>query len=155
MTSEGLALIKRFEGLRLKQYRCAAGVSTIGWGTTRWTDGGPIPEGLMITREEAERLIARDVAVFELKVYRLVTGLAPESHSALVSFAYNCGTAALAGSTLLRRVRAGRMEEAAAQFGKWVSAGGRRLEGLVIRRAAERRMFLEGVHRLEDLDLAA
>ncbi|WP_416152991.1 glycoside hydrolase family protein, partial [Serratia surfactantfaciens] len=31
---------------------------------------------------------------------------------------------------------------AADQFGRWVNAGGKRLDGLVARRAAEREMFL-------------
>ena len=34
ISQEGLALIKKFEGLELKAYNCAAGVLTIGYGHT-------------------------------------------------------------------------------------------------------------------------
>ena len=36
VSDKGLALIKQFEGLKLKAYRCPAGVWTIGYG---WTIG--------------------------------------------------------------------------------------------------------------------
>ncbi len=61
--------------------------------------------------------------------------------AALVSFSFNLGSGALAASTLLRRVNAERHEEAAAEFGRWVHAGGRRLAGLVRRRKAEAEIY--------------
>lgn len=145
MIAQGYALLKRFEGLRLQRYLCPAGVPTIGYGTTHWFDGGPIPPGAVITPEQAERFLVRDVSRFELGVYRLVRGLPPECHAALTSFSYNLGLGALAGSTLLRRVRAERWDDAAEQFQRWVFAGGKRLSGLVRRREAERVLFMEGV----------
>ena len=35
ISEEGKALIKKFEGCRLKAYKCSAGVWTCGWGATR------------------------------------------------------------------------------------------------------------------------
>ena len=34
ISQEGLSLIKKFEGCELKAYHCAAGVPTIGYGST-------------------------------------------------------------------------------------------------------------------------
>lgn len=61
---------------------------------------------------------------------------------ALVSFAFNCGPANLEKSTLLKKVNAGLMQEAAQEFLKWEKGGGKVLLGLVKRRAAERALFL-------------
>jgi lysozyme len=61
-----------------------------------------------------------------------------------VSFTFNLGAGALRASTLRRRVLACDDEGAAAEFGKWVFAGGRKLAGLVRRRHAEAALFLAG-----------
>jgi lysozyme len=63
---------------------------------------------------------------------------------ALASFAFNLGAGALQASTLLRRVNALEWDDVPFQFSRWVHAGGRRLSGLVRRRAAEAELFLEG-----------
>jgi lysozyme len=60
---------------------------------------------------------------------------------ALISFAYNVGLAALAGSTLLRLLNAGDAAGASRQFQRWSRANGKVLSGLVRRRAAEQAMF--------------
>lgn len=138
----GLEIIKRFEGFRPTTYLCPAGIPTIGYGSTRWVDGGPVPPGVKVTTVEAERLLARDVAADELRVRRLAKSASEAQIAALVSFAYNLGVTALAGSTLLRKHNAGDYGSAAAQFARWNKAGGRVLPGLVARREAERRLYL-------------
>lgn len=60
-----------------------------------------------------------------------------------MSFVYNLGAANLASSTLLKLLNRGDYQGAADQFSRWVNAGGKRLGGLVKRRAAERVLFLE------------
>ena len=148
MIQAGYDLIKKFEGLYLKQYFCPAGVSTIGWGTTTWWKGEAIPLGATVALEEAQKLLERDLAFFELRVQGLLLKAprtAPESFAALVSFAYNVGAGALAGSTLLRRIKAGDWDGAADQFLRWTMVGGRPLLGLLLRRKAERKLFMEGV----------
>ena len=141
-TSEkGLALIRQFEGLRLLAYKCAAGVWTIGYGST-----AGVKPGQSITKERAEELLREDVSRFEAAVSRLVTvPLSQGQFDALVAFAFNCGEGALERSTLLRLLNAGQYAEAALQFGRWVKGGGKELPGLVRRRAAERALFEESV----------
>ncbi len=137
-TSEnGLALIRQAEGLRLRAYKCPAGVWTIGFGTT-----AGVKEGQIITKERAEELLRDDVKRFEDQVLRLVkVPLTQGQLDALVSFTYNLGAANLGNSTLLRLLNAGDHKGAAAQFDRWTKASGKELPGLVKRRAAERALF--------------
>ena len=63
---------------------------------------------------------------------------------ALVSFAYNLGPANLKSSTLLKKVNANPEDETiAAEFMKWVKAGGKTLKGLVRRREAESQLYFK------------
>ncbi|MCC4107058.1 lysozyme [Serratia ureilytica] len=143
ISDDGMALIKRFEGLRLQAYQDSVGVWTIGYGWTQPVAGRKVGAGMAINAATAERLLICGVAQFERGVERLVTApITQGQFDALVSFAYNLGLRALENSTLLRRLNAGDRQGAADQFGRWVNAGGVRLDGLVARRAAERALFL-------------
>ena len=131
----GLDLIKTWEGLRLHSYLCPAGVWTIGYGTTNGVHPGQV-----ITELEAEEFLARDLEVFEQAVIRCITvPLTPNQFAALVSFTYNCGEGALAGSTLRRRLNDGEDVNTviSQEFPKWVKAGSVTLQGLVNRRNDE------------------
>ncbi len=134
----GRNLIMKFEGCELRAYLCPAQVWTIGYGTTEG-----VRPGQTITQAQAELLLARDLKRFEDAVNELVkVPISQNQFDALVSFAYNCGVAALAGSTLLRKVNERRFTEAAAQFQRWNKGGGKVLTGLVRRRDAEAKLFL-------------
>lgn len=140
----GLDLIKAHEGLRLKAYRCPAGVLTIGYGTTSSAGVGKIAEGMAITKIQAESMLVRSLEAFEQGVLAALKK-PPTQHQfdALVSFAYNVGVAAMAKSSVVRHLNAGDPAKAAEAFGLWVKAGGRVLPGLVKRRQAERDLFLK------------
>lgn len=132
----GIALIKRFEGLRTKPYLCPAGVPTVGYGHTK----GVKLNGPAITEEEVDRLLAEDLKLYEKPVLEMVkVPINQNQFDALVSFAFNLGTAALRGSTLLKKLNAG--QPCADEFDRWIYAGGKAMPGLVRRRAAERRLF--------------
>lgn len=135
----GLAIIKKFEGCKLKAYKCPAGVWTIGYGHT-----GDVKPGQVITQHQADTILDYDVEKFEEGVTTLLSNLKPTANqfSALVSFAFNLGITALANSTLLKKYRAGDLEGAGKEFGKWVKAAGKVLPGLVKRRAEEAALFL-------------
>ena len=137
ISETGLALIRQFEGLRLSAYLCPAGIATIGYGST-----AGVKLGRTITAERAEELLREDVRQFETAVSRLVkVPLTQGQFDALTSFAFNLGAKALEKSTLLRLLNAGDYPGAAAQFDRWVYASGKKLSGLVKRRAAERALF--------------
>lgn len=147
LTTDTVDLVKKWEGLRLSPYLCSAGVPTIGYGATFLTDGSKVTlQTPAITRDEAERLLMMQLAIFRRGVANQVrVQLNANQAGALISFAFNLGLGRLQSSTLLRRVNQGDFMEAANQFMVWVNAGGRRLQGLVNRRTEEREMFLRPV----------
>ena len=137
ISKEGLALIKKFEGCKLESYKCAAGVWTIGYGSTKG-----IKEGMSISQEEADNLLLEDVAVFEDNVLDAVTmPLSQHQFDALVSWTFNLGGANLKASTMLKKLNAGEYEEVPAQMKRWNKAGGKVLQGLIRRREAEALLF--------------
>jgi lysozyme len=142
---KGIDLIKSFEGIRLGAYLCSAGVPTIGYGSTYYTDKTKVKMGDRLKdAAEAESLLAITVQLFENNVTALINGtqLTTNQFNALVSFAFNLGTAALAKSTLLKKVKANPNDPSIAiEFDKWVNAAGVKLEGLVRRRKAEAAMY--------------
>ncbi|MGP1182126.1 lysozyme [Serratia sp. CY47280] len=143
ISKSGIELIKRFEGLRLKAYQDSVGVWTIGYGWTQSVDGKKVGPGMEIDQATADRLLKCGVVQYEQGVNQLVkVHITQGQFDALVSFAYNLGLRSLSTSTLLQKLNAGDKQGAADQFGRWVNAGGKRLDGLVARRAAEREMFL-------------
>ncbi|WP_019104081.1 lysozyme [Chromobacterium haemolyticum] len=138
-SAKGIALIQKSEGLRLKAYQDSVGVWTIGYGHT----GPDVTSALVITHDQADALLARDLEKFEAGIMRLVkVQFNQNQFDALVSFAYNLGLGALQGSTLLRLLNAGDYAGAAAQLPRWNKAGGKELPGLTRRRAAEQALFL-------------
>lgn len=141
----GLDIIRSFEGLRLKTYRCSAGVPTIGYGSTYGLDGKKLKMShRAITQDEAKVLLAREVGHAEKQVARLLTApVTLNQFSALVSFAFNVGGAALQASTLRRKFNKGDVAGAADEFPRWKFAGGRMLRGLLRRRMSERALFLK------------
>jgi len=136
----GLALIKSFEGLRLKSYRCPANIPTVGYGHT----GPEVRDGMTITQAQADAYLAADLAKFEQAVSTLCPITTDNQFAALVSFAYNLGSGSIKDSTLRRMHNAGDYAGAAGQFGRWDKAAGKVLPGLTKRRAAEAALYGKG-----------
>ena len=133
----GINLIKKYEGCRLKAYKCPAGLWTIGYGHTKG-----VKKGQKITQKQAERYLKEDLQVYEKSVEKAVkVTLNQNQFDALISFVYNCGAAAFRNSTLLKKLNAGDYKGASAEFPRWNKSGGRVLNGLKYRRKAERALF--------------
>ena len=157
INTAGLVLIKNYEGLRLRSYRCPAGVWTIGYGHT----DGVLPR-MSITEEEAEAFLKEDIDRFEKGVSALVEDVPCNENefSAYVSLAFNIGLYGFSQSTTLRLFRsASPREEAADAMLLWnkgrVDGKLVLLPGLVKRRNAERKLFLTPVmshDNSEDMD---
>ena len=145
-SKNGLHLTEQFEGLRLTAYPdpgTGGAPWTIGYGHT----GPDVHPGLTITQQQAENLLARDIQTASDAVNRLVKyELTQEEFDALVDFTYNCGAGNLQASTLLKKVNAGDMVGASKEFAKWNLANGHILQGLVNRRQAEMRLFLQSIN---------
>lgn len=144
ISERGLNLIKRYEGLRLRPYKCPAGLWTVGYGHVIG-DGRTLPESARrpYTKEEVDSLLQKDVARFERGVLRLCpVSLTQGQFDALVSFSFNLGLGNLQRSTLRMKTNRGETDRAAKEFLKWVRANGKVLLGLVNRRKDEARLFL-------------
>lgn len=141
VSPEGAQLIKNFEGLRLKAYKCQAGVWTVGYGIT----GPNIGPDTVITEAEADRLFSDVLKYFEQNVRdRLKVQVNQNEFDALVSFTYNIGINAFSSSTLLKLLNSGSDKEiVASEFSRWVKgSNGKPIEGLKIRREREKQLFL-------------
>ena len=137
ISQEGLALIKKFEGCELEAYKCAAGVWTIGYGSTKG-----VKEGDTMTQEDADNLLLHEMEEYEGYVNDLVeVDLKQNQFDALVSCVFNLGPANLKASTLLKVLNAKDYEGVPAQIKRWNKAGGKVLQGLIRRREAESLLF--------------
>lgn len=149
MSPDGIAQLKREEGLRLKAYQDEAGVWTIGYGHT----GADVFAGQEITEAQADALLKNDLARFEKAVSESTATMIPLSqheYDALVSFAFNVGVGAFKTSTLLKKFNAGEKLEAAKEFDRWVyiTQNGNKVVSFVLqaRRGRERNLFLNGIY---------
>ena len=134
---EGLALIKKFEGLELEAYQCAAGVWTIGYGHTK-----DVQPGDVWSESHANHMLEVELEEFEEYINDNVTvALSQNQFDALVSWVYNLGPANLKASTMLKVLNSGDYEGVPAQIKRWNKAGGKVLEGLIRRREAEALLF--------------
>ena len=134
---KGIALIKEFEGLRLKAYLCPGGVWTIGYGHT-----AGVKPGMVISEAQAEEYLKADLISFERYLNGLGLALNQNQFDALISFIYNVGTGNFSNSTLLRKVRANPQDNSIIdEFLRWVYSKGRVLPGLQRRRLAEMKLY--------------
>ena len=134
---KGIALIKEFEGLRLKAYKCPGGVWTIGYGHT-----AGVKHGMVISERQAEEYLKADLIAFEKYLNALGLPLNQNQFDALISFIYNVGTGNFSSSTLLHKVRANPQDNSIMdEFLRWVYSKGRVLPGLQRRRLAEMKLY--------------
>lgn len=136
ISNEGIELIKKFEGCRLKAYKCVPTEHfyTIGYGHY----GADVHKDMIISKDEAQGFLRKDLIKFESAVNRLGLSLNQNQFDALVSFAYNCGQSNL--RTLVRNRTLSQIADAMLLYNK---SGGKVLAGLTKRRKAERELFLK------------
>lgn len=134
ISNNGLALIKRFEGCRLTAYKDSIGVPTIGYGHTNG-----VKMGQTITQDQADAFLKSDCASAEKSVNSYSKyNWNQNQFDALVSFTFNCGSGNL--KTLLNNGQR-TISEVSAKITAYNKAGGKVLQGLVNRRAAEKELF--------------
>jgi len=139
----GLALIRGWEGCRLKAYKDPVGILTIGYGHTSMAGPPEVRLGMTISQEEAERMLATDLVRYEAAVDTVITQPMNENErAAMISLCYNIGGSGFARSSVARYFNEGNKAKAAASFLMWVKAGGKTLPGLINRRNAEMDLFL-------------
>lgn len=143
---KGINLIKKYEGLSLKPYKCPAGLATIGYGATYYPNGIKVKlTDKSISEYEASTMLTNMVRHYEIAVDSYTRDdLNQSQFDALVSFAYNCGLGNLKSSTLLKKVNANPNDTSIRQeFLKWNKGGGKVLAGLTKRRIEEANLYYE------------
>ena len=140
LSTNGLDLIKSFEGLKLTAYKAVSTEKyyTIGYGHY----GSDVTEGMSITKAKAEALLISDCSKFVQAVNKIVTAhytsMNQNQFDALVSFTYNCGTANLTKLTAKNTRTYAEISSAMLNYNK---SGGKVLAGLTKRRTAEQKLF--------------
>jgi len=144
-SNKGKALIHKYEQFRNHPYLCPAGVPTIGWGNTRYSDGSRVTlDDAPLTRREGDVLFSLILKRVEEKVSKYVWScINQDQFDALVSFTYNVGAGNFKNSTLLKKVNADPtdIEEIQKQFKRWNKGGGVVLKGLKKRRNEEAYLY--------------
>lgn len=144
VNAEGLEYIKRWEGLHLSAYLCAGGSWTIGYGHTNAAGAPVVTKGMVIDKARAETMLQQDLRQYEAAVNAVSSTLTDNQFSALVSFAYNVGTETFNKSRIPALVKSGQLHAVPAELMRYVYAKGKKLSGLVNRRAAESGLWVKG-----------
>ena len=145
VNAEGYALIKRFEGCRLKAYKCPANVWTIGFGNTFYENGDKVKEGDVITQQRADELAKFIIDQFAVSITPFILKpLTDNQFSACVSLAYNIGTGGFKRSSVFKKLNVNHNDATIADsFRLWNKGGGKVLKGLVTRREAEIQLYFK------------
>lgn len=136
ISEEGKDLIKSFEGCRLNAYKCSAGVPTIGYGNTYYPNGDKVQMNDVITLQQAIELFDDLIVRYERIVNsKLKVEVKQNEFDALVSHTYNTG----GSTTLFKLVNMKADKDKIKNWftTKYITANGKRLKGLVIRRQKE------------------
>lgn len=127
-SEQGLQFVMDQEGVVLHPYLDQAGYRTIGCGHLI-QDGEEFPD--TITHAHAMQLLAQDVQRFEAAVNSYGLDLTQNQFDVLVDFVFNAGEGALA------QLLGHGLDDVPNQLPRWIHAGGRVIQALVNRRAAE------------------
>jgi lysozyme len=161
-SKQGKVFIAGHEGTVDRVYLDPVGVKT-GWKGHTGPDIDVLPVGTKIAKAQGEKWFNEDVAEAEQIVNTHVkVELTQLQFDALCSFVLNVGPGRKGHkdgfvtlkngrpSTMLTKINLRDFDGAAAEFPKWASAKGRKLPGLVRRRAEEQAMFLAGIKHQEE-----
>jgi lysozyme len=138
----GIDLLKHFEagtGFEEKAYWDAMGkVWTIGWGFTK-----DVKEGDRMTEAEGNARLAEEIRDYERTV-ESACSIPPNENqfAAMVCLSWNIGRLAFQKSEVLKYHNLQRFQQAAASFANWRRSGGKVVNGLIRRRAAEAELYL-------------
>lgn len=136
-----LPVVGQFEGLRTKAYLDSVGIPTICWGETENVKLGDVK-----SKDECDHMLSLRLAYFVSHVDRIIVPpMKPETQAAFSSLAYNIGVSKFESSSVARLANQGDMVGACNFMTKYVYAGGKKLNGLVKRREAEKKLCKSGL----------
>lgn len=143
------AVVPKYEGVEQVGYLDPVGIPTKCMGDTN-----DVVVGKVYTMQECLDSLGTQLYKHAVHVVQCTPSIVkyPETLAAAVSFAYNIGVNAYCNSGTARAFREGnlllgckRMNENAMGKPQWVTAKGKVLKGLVIRRAEERALCEKGI----------
>lgn len=134
------ATVGYFEGYQPKPYLDPVAIPTVCTGHT-----GNVDMARTYSKAECDRLLAGDLGTaFAIVKSCVRVPLTDKTQAALASFAFNVGGGTFCKSSIVRRLNAGEGAAACDSLTRYVYASGKKLPGLVKRRAAERELCIEG-----------
>jgi lysozyme len=137
-SARGIEDLVLSEGLRLKAYKDSVGIYTIGVGHAATSGKPPIPKaGMVITREEALRIFAVDLARYEADVNAVLPNVPQHVFDGAVSFHFNTG--AIKKASWVGKYKAGDMAGARIAFMSW-----RKPPEIIGRRTREADLIFKG-----------
>ena len=139
LSGMGLVAIVMNEGYNSTAYIPVKGDSpTIGFGTTKG-----VKLGDKTTPQNALKRALTDINQFEGALKQCVkVPLTQGEYDAYISLSYNIGSFAFCNSTLVKRLNAGRYEDACIEILQWDRFKGQKLAGLTKRRTEEYHLCL-------------
>ena len=136
--------VKAYEGLWL-----VAKVDTIGTGrpvTACYGETENVRLGQRFTKQECYELLAVKLRRYDAEIGGCIRVVLPDAtRAAMVSFAYNVGSAGACRSAVIRKMNAGDIRGGCEALMQWTRAQGHVVAGLVNRRAKERALCLKGL----------
>ena len=138
LSDNGLKLIKKFEGCRLKAYKDSGGILTIGYGHT-----GDVKNNMVITQQQADNLLKKDCERFvnHINKYMDIYNFNQNQFDALVSFAFNIGSINQLTNNGKRTLK-----EISNKIQLYCNCNGKKLKGLYNRRIAEKTLFNKAIN---------
>lgn len=153
-----VSFIKDFEGYSEHAYQDTGGVWTIGYGTIKYPNNIDVKQGDTCNEQEALEYLHFEINEKSKSVTNLIkeTPINQNQFDALTSFAYNVGSNALAGSTLLHKLKINPHDSTiyqyevdaenkpvidSCEFVRWCRDNKKVINGLLRRRAREADMY--------------
>jgi len=152
MSQDGWDEIRNEEKLRLKVYSIGDGMSTVGYGHAEPLSTSKYKVGQMITKEEADNLLKKDVNRTANGVRRIFSDWKKEGtdiklnqhqFDVLVSMAYNMGVGGLRSSRVIQNIKQNKLNVAAELIK--TTAVSKKFPGLAKRRMREYEKFIKKV----------
>lgn len=140
---QAVDIVSKWEGFRATAYLDPVSIPTIGYGTIKGVTIDDVGKRT-ITKATARLYLARDLeeaaSDIEARIGPVVAELTDNQYSALLSFVYNLG-GKNGKWTIWKRLKARQFDQVPGEMMKFVNAGGKKLQGLVNRRADEVKLW--------------
>lgn len=137
ISKQGIEVIKKWEGCKLKAYKCSADVWTIGYGYTQNVDSR-----MTITESGAIELLKHDLTSFEKQVNNLLIRFNQNQFDAVCSLVFNIGIGRFLKSRLWEKMQKNSDDLSISfEWVEWIRVKGKRKRGLLLRRLDELQIY--------------